>query len=122
MNILFLSGNLVKDLELKRTPKGTAVTDGVVAVSKEFSKEAYFIPFTAWGKQAEYLSKYAKKGTAVQLSGTLIIEPYTKNNGEKSTRAFANVEKAQINFSSLKETENEEIIEETSIDDMETPF
>ena len=123
MNILILTGNLVRDLELKRTQSGKAVCDGTIAVSKEYVKEAYFINFQAWGNQAEYLSRYAKKGTNIELSGTLAVEQYQTKNGYTQYKYFMLVDKSHINYAAKKEEFEEpskevetEIAEQSAVD------
>ena len=65
-NRVILSGNLVKDVEVKVTEGKDSkhVTSFTVAVHRTRSKEdtADFINCVAWGVQADYLGNYGKKG------------------------------------------------------------
>lgn len=86
MNKLIITGNLTKDLELKKTNSGKSVTNGQVAVQRITKDEqgnriTDFINFTAWGAQAEYLKTYANKGARVEMVGRLESRRYEDKNG-----------------------------------------
>jgi len=60
LNRVLLIGNLTRDPELRYTPKGTAVTDFGLAVSRIYSgedgekkEETTFVDVTLWARQAE---------------------------------------------------------------------
>ena len=64
-NRVILVGNLTRDIELKYTPGGTAVTDIGMAVndrrktaSGEWVDETTFVDVTLWGRTAEVASEY----------------------------------------------------------------
>ena len=82
-NKVHLSGNLVKNIEVKVTDgkDGKRVTNFVVAIRRTRSKEdvADFISCVAWGQQAEYLGNYGKKGSNIQLEGQLHSRSYEKD-------------------------------------------
>ncbi len=68
-NKVILAGNLVADPELRYTPKGTAVAKIRVAVNRNWTtetgekkEEVTFIDIDAFGRQAEVISQYLKKG------------------------------------------------------------
>ena len=68
LNKVMLIGNLTRDPELKYTPKGMAVADLGLAVNRRFvvegekREEVAFIDVTYFGKAAEIISQYMKKG------------------------------------------------------------
>lgn len=86
MNKVCLSGNLVRDIELRRSQSGEAVVSNAVAVRREFKNtggeyDTDFINFVVWGKQAEYLNDYGKKGDRVELVGRWQTRKYTNKDG-----------------------------------------
>ena len=78
INKVVLVGRLTKDIELKTTPNGKYVTDFTLAVDK-FGDGANFLSCQCWGKSAEFLSKYAKKGNVVAVDGSVESTSWEKN-------------------------------------------
>lgn len=86
MNTINLTGNICNDLELKSTQSGKSVLTFNLAVKRPFTKDTTdFIPLVAWEKNAEYLSRYGKKGSRVAVSGKLTTRKYQDNNGNNRT-------------------------------------
>lgn len=86
MNSINLIGNLCGDLELKQTNSGKSVTQFNLAVKRPFSRDTTdFIPVAVYDQPAEYLSRYAHKGTKVAVTGKLISRNYEDKNGNKRT-------------------------------------
>lgn len=89
MNIIALTGNAVRDLELKYTPTGTAIAKGTIAVRRDFKDsrtgeyETDFLNFTVFGKQAEVMSNYISKGDKFGINGKLQIDVWENNEGKK---------------------------------------
>ena len=89
MNHVELLGRLTKDIELRYSQgeNATAVGRATIAVNRKFSKEgqqqADFINLVAFGKQAETLEKYVKKGHRVLISGRITTGSYTNKDGQK---------------------------------------
>lgn len=86
MNSINLTGNICHDLELKQTNSGKSVINFNLAVKRPYSKDTTdFIPVVVWEQPAEYLSKYAHKGSKIAISGKLTSRNYEDNNGNKRT-------------------------------------
>ena len=86
MNSINLIGNICGDLELKQTPGGKSVVSFNLAVNRPFAKDTTdFIPIVAWEQSAEYLTKYAHKGTKIAVSGKLTTRHYEDRSGNKRT-------------------------------------
>ena len=86
MNSINLTGNICSDLELKQTTGGKSVVSFNLAVNRPFTKDTTdFIPIVVWEKSAEYLAKYAHKGTRIAVSGKLTTRSYADKNGNKRT-------------------------------------
>lgn len=94
MNITTLIGRPTTDIELKTTTSGKSVCSFRLAVNKNFKRdEANFIPVVFWGKQAETLSTYVKKGQLIAISGEL-----TSRNYEVDGKKYTQIEVTGDNF------------------------
>lgn len=82
MNIVHLIGRLTKEVEVNATPKGTIVGKFSLAVQKD-KENADFINCVAFGKTAELLEKYVKKGNQVGLEGSISTRNYEGKDGKK---------------------------------------
>ncbi len=81
---IFLAGNLGKDPELRYTPNGTAKADFSVATSEKWTDQSgqrqertVWWRVAVWGKQAENVSQYLKKGSQVFIEGRMDPDPET---------------------------------------------
>ena len=84
MNNVVLIGRLTKDPELKYSQSGKAFSKFTVAVTREFNRdEADFINCVAWGKTAETIAEYLRKGKRIGLQGRLQTGSYQNNSGDK---------------------------------------
>ena len=86
MNTINLIGNICGDLELKQTNSGKSVLQFNLAVKRPHTKDTTdFIPLVVWEQSAEFLSKYAHKGSKIGISGKLTSRQYEDKNGNKRT-------------------------------------
>ena len=87
MNHVTLIGRLTKDPEVRYTQQGTAVGTFTLAVDrrvqKDKPKEADFIPCVVWGKTAEVVGNYCKKGKQVGVEGRIQVRSYDAKDGTK---------------------------------------
>ncbi|MGO1044471.1 single-stranded DNA-binding protein [Clostridioides difficile] len=89
MNKAILVGRLTKDPELKYLPgSGTAVATFTIAIDRDYTKkdgtkETDFIPIEVIGKSAEYCANYISKGNLVSIEGSIRVEKYETQEGEK---------------------------------------
>lgn len=87
MNKTIISGRLTKNIELRTTNGGQAVTSFTLAVNRGFKSadgvEADFISCTAWGKTAELLEKYCCKGSHILIEGRINTRNYDGKDGNK---------------------------------------
>lgn len=77
-NKVILTGNLTRDPELRYTPKGIAIAHFTLAVNRTWKNEAgetkeevCFVDVDAFGRQAEVLAQYLKKGRPLLVEGRL---------------------------------------------------
>ena len=86
MNSVNFTGNVCNDIELKNTPSGKAVVSLNLAVKRPYSKDTTdFIPLVCWDKSAEFLSRYARKGSKIAVSGKLTTRKYQDKDGHNRT-------------------------------------
>ena len=87
MNVVTLTGRLVKDPEVRYTNGGMSVTKFKIAVDRDFKKEggqaADFPSVVAFGKTAEFIEKYFHKGKRIEIVGRLQTGSYEKDDGTK---------------------------------------
>lgn len=87
MNKFIGIGRLTKDLELKTTQTGKAVTSFTLAINRisknEGQPEADFIGCVAWNQTAELMSKYTGKGSLIGIEGRIQTRNYEDNTGRK---------------------------------------
>ena len=87
-------GNVTRDIELRYTPKGTAVCDIDVAVNRKWTtaagenkEEVCFLTFTAFDRRAEVAGQYLSKGSQVFLEGYPKQESWEdKTSGQKRSK------------------------------------
>ena len=94
-NKVVLVGNLTRDPELRYTPKGTAIAKLGLAVNRswrdsasgELKEEVTFIDVDAFGKQAETLGQYMKKGSPILIEGRLKLDSWEdKQTNQKRSK------------------------------------
>ncbi len=88
MNNVVLTGRLTADAEVKYSQSGTAVASFSLAVDRGKDKNgedrgADFPRCIAFGKTAENLAKYQRKGSNILIDGHLQTGSYTKQDGTK---------------------------------------
>lgn len=87
MNHVTLIGRLTKDPEVRYTQSGTPVGTFTLAVdrrvAKDKPKEADFIPCVVWGKTAEVVGNWCKKGKQVGVEGRIQVRSYDAKDGSK---------------------------------------
>jgi single-strand DNA-binding protein len=91
-NRVILLGNLTRDVEMRYTPGGTAVTDIGLAVNDkrkgqngEWVDETTFVDITLWGRTAEIASEYLGKGSPVLVEGRLKYDTW-ESDGQKRSK------------------------------------
>ncbi len=103
-NKVVLLGNLTRDPELRYTPKGSAVARLGLAVNRSYKtesgetmEEVTFIDIDAWGKQAELIAQYLRKGNPLFVEGRLKLDQWDdKNSGQKVSKLRVVMENFQF--------------------------
>lgn len=125
MNKVTMSGRLTKDPEIRYTSgqNSMAIANFSIAVDRRFKKEggadADFFNCTAFGKTAEFMEKYWKKGMKALLSGRLENESWTDKEGNKHTSTKILID--EIEFCEKKQGEKKDEWEPAD-DGGELPF
>jgi single-strand DNA-binding protein len=90
VNKVILVGNLGRDAELRYTPGGAAVAKFSVATTEVWNDKSgqrqertEWHNIDLWGKQAESLQEYLRKGKQIYLEGRLQTDEYTDKDGVK---------------------------------------
>lgn len=88
MNKVILMGRLTRDPEVRYSQGATqtAVARFSIAVDRRFKRDgepdADFFNCTAFGKQAEFIERYLRKGVKVVTSGRIQNDNYTNKDGQ----------------------------------------
>jgi len=107
LNKVILGGRLTSEPELKQTNTGIPVSSFTVAVNRRFASKsdsqqaqgaqtADFINVIAWRSNAEFVSRYFKKGSSICVIGSIQTRNWVDQQGAKrySTEVVAD----EINF------------------------
>ncbi|MCK5111424.1 MAG: single-stranded DNA-binding protein [Arcobacteraceae bacterium] len=98
-NKVIMIGNLTRDIELKYIPSGAAIAKSAIATSHKYKtqtgeqkEEVCFLDFDVFGKQAEILNQYVRKGSKVMLEGRLVLNRWTAQDGSNRSNHTLRVE------------------------------
>ena len=106
-NLVILTGRLAREPELKHGASGTAYCKFTLAVNRMKKDDpADFIFCSAFGKTAELIAEYVKKGHQLGVQGRLQQDTYEKD-GEKISKTGVTVDK--IEFMENKKEEKTEV-------------
>ena len=103
LNKVFILGNLTRDPELRQTPSGQAVCSFGIATNRFYTdssgqkqKQAEFHNVVAWGRQAEIINQYLKKGSLVLIEGRLQTRNWLDQQGVKHWKTEIIAERIQL--------------------------
>jgi single-strand DNA-binding protein len=102
-NKVILLGNLTRDPETRVTANGLTICKLGLAVSRVFStregerrEETTFVDIDAFGKQAEVITKYMRKGRPLMVEGRLKLDQWETNDGQKRNKLGVVLENFQF--------------------------
>ena len=110
LNKVILMGHMTADPELKQTTSGISVCSFSIGVNRRFSKadqgqqSVDFINIVAWRQQAEFVSRYFKKGSSIIVCGSIQTRNWTDNNGQK--RYVTEVVADEVSFGAPAASQN----------------
>lgn len=100
MNSVQLTGHLTRDPEVNYSNGGTTVARFTLAVNRRFTQEngptADFIRCVAFGRTAEFIEKYFRKGRKMDLNGRIQTGSYENQEGQKVYTTDIVVENAEF--------------------------
>ena len=103
LNKVMLIGNLTRDPELKSLPSGVKVTSIGLATNRSWKKEdgskqetTEFNNAVAFGKPAELIAQYCRKGSSLYIDGRLQTRSWDGTDGQKKYRTEIIIENFQF--------------------------
>ncbi|MGK0456324.1 MAG: single-strand DNA-binding protein [Lentimonas sp.] len=101
-NKVILIGNLTRDPELRVTANGNSICKLGLAVNRSYlmkdgerREETTFIDIDSFGKQAEVISKYMRKGRPLMVEGRLKLDQW-ESDGQKRSKLGVVLENFQF--------------------------
>jgi len=132
MNNISVSGRLVRDPDCKEFEDGKAVCDFTIAVNGYRKEDTVFVKVKAWAARAKSCAKFCKKGSLVNIAGSLRGNSWTSKDGVKKKEIYIlanDVEFVQLSGDQKSDSSEEppsepdQNIEPVSNEDLETvPF
>lgn len=102
-NKVIMIGNLTRDPQLSYLPSQTAVVDFGLATNRQWKaqdgqmkQDVCFVDCRAFGKPAETINKYCKKGRPLMIEGRLTYDSWTGKDGVKKSKLRITVETFQF--------------------------
>ena len=102
MNKVILLGRLTKDPEIRysQAAEPVAIARFTLAVTRRFKKEgesdADFIYCVCFGKQAEFVEKYIKKGMQIAVVGRIQVRSFDDASGQRKWSTEVVVEEIEF--------------------------
>jgi len=104
MNKVFLMGNLTRDPELRQMPGGMAFCSFGMAINRQFQsargetrEETCFVDIETWGRTAEIVAQYMRKGRPIFVEGRLRFDQWDdRETGKKRNRLTVRAERVQF--------------------------
>jgi single-strand DNA-binding protein len=98
-NKVLLMGRLTRDPQLSYTPNQTAVVDFGLAANRTWKgqdgsqrEETCFVDCRMFGRRAEVVNKYCKKGNPLFVEGRLTFDSWEAQDGSKRSKLRVTVE------------------------------
>ncbi len=128
LNKVMLIGNLTRNPELRYTPAGLGIASFGIAVNTPIGRddsgnrktETLFVDVVAFGKQAEVIAEYLKKGSLIYLEGRLRYRTWEDPSGNK--RSKHEVVLNNFQFLNTKEKVQDSSIVDAPDEDEDIPF
>lgn len=110
LNVTIMTGRLVGDPELRQTQGGISVASFRIAVKRDFVKtgddDTDFFDVVAWCATAEFISKFFKKGSMIQVAGRLQNRHWTDKHDQTRTSTELVVDRAYFGDSKVKDDDD----------------
>ena len=135
VNKVILVGNLGRDPELRYTTNGTPVANFTMATTDRWSdpsgekkERTEWHRIVVWGKQAEIVGEYLRKGRQVYIEGSLQTREWTDREGGKRYTTEVRAQRVQMlgrrdDRDAVSASGGEQVAEpESSFDEDDIPF
>jgi single-strand DNA-binding protein len=102
LNKVLLLGNLTRDPDVRYTPNGTAVATFGLAINhryrqgEEWKDEVCFVDVATFGRQAETVGEYLRKGSPVLVEGRLRWHAWETDDGQHRSKHEVLAERVQF--------------------------
>lgn len=130
LNKVTIYGNLTRDPELKTLPSGVSVVNFSVATNRTWKDKqgqkqdsTEFHNLVAFGRTAEIINQYLKKGEPIYVEGRLQTRSWEdKDSGKKLYRTEIIAEQMQFGPKRKENTETTEAVEGEVINTEDIPL
>ena len=123
-NKVILVGNLTRDIEIRYSQAGLAISNTAIATSRKFKandgeqkEEVCFTDITFFGRSAEVANQYLRKGSKILVEGRLVFDQWVDQNGQKRSKHSVAVETMQ-----MLDSKNDTATSNTAIPQNENPL
>ena len=106
MNTVNVIGNICKDVTTESSTSGTTYLRNSIAVRRDKDNSDFF-NIIAFGKCADFISKYFSKGSKIAITGHLQSDSYTNKEGKKTYSVSIVVDKADFCESKSNDNSND---------------
>jgi single-strand DNA-binding protein len=114
LNQVTLAGHLTRDPELKQLAPDRVVANTAIAINRrwknqagEVQEEATFIDLEAWGRTAELMGQFLKKGSPAFVQGRLKLDQWETPEGDKRSRVRVVVDQVHFLHAAQREDDGE---------------
>ena len=131
LNKVLLIGNLTRDPQLSYLPSQTPVVEFGLAMNRRWTsqdgakrEETCFVDCRCYGRQAETLNKYVRKGQPIFIEGRLQLDTWTSQDGQRRSKHRVIVETFQFLPSSSRPAQgrtNDDVAAESAMDAGQSP-
>ncbi len=131
---VILVGNLGRDPEMRYTPSGQAVTNLNIATNRRYSdsngnpvEETVWFRVAVWGRQAETVHQYLRKGRQVLVEGRLVADEngnpriWTRQDGSPAASFEVNAQTVRF-LGSRSDADTQSYSEEAPATEEDIPF
>ena len=102
-NKVILLGNLTRDPETRVTAAGTTISKLGLAINRKYrtkagdeKEETTYVDIDSFGKQAELIQKYLRKGSPLMVEGRLKLDQWESGEGQKRSKLTVAMESFQF--------------------------
>ncbi len=109
LNSVIMMGRLTDNPELRQTPQGANVCSFTIAVERSFARQGEqrqtdFFDVVAWRSQADFVSRFFRKGQMIAVQGRMETRTYDDRNGVR--RKAYNIVAESLHFADSKKDSN----------------